>query len=152
GVLGLEVLLRKPIARLINNDGESLYMDTHGNRFNPTKFHTEHVALVRGDFMEAVADSFICSTVGEALPVLRYIHQHPFWNAQIAEVVLQQNGELKLLPQVGNLPIEFGYPVRIEEKFDNLMDFYQQAIPKVGWNYYRSINVKFRGQVVAKKR
>lgn len=151
GVLTAEVALRQPMARLVNNEGQYLYLDVNGVKFPDSDLHSAHVLLVRGDFDEAVVDTFACSTVKDAIPVLQFIHADPFWNAQISDVIIRQSGELVLLPQVGNLKIEFGYPVRIEEKFALMHDFYRQAIPKVGWNYYKSVSLKFRGQVVARK-
>jgi cell division protein FtsQ len=37
------------------------------------------------------------------------------------------------------------------EKFDNLMIFYNKALPKVGWQTYHTINVKYKGQIVASR-
>ncbi|MFK7925751.1 MAG: cell division protein FtsQ/DivIB [Bacteroidia bacterium] len=151
GVLTAEVALRQPMARLINNEADYIYLDVNGIKFPDTELHSAHSLLVRGDFDETVNDTFACSTVSDAISVMQFIHADPFWNAQISDMIIRQSGELLLLPQVGNLEIEFGYPVRIEEKFALLQDFYRQAIPKVGWNYYKSVSLKFKGQVVAKK-
>ena len=152
GVLTAEVGLKKPMARLINNDGEYLYLDEQGAKFPDSDLHSAHVLLIRGNFEEEVVDTFACSTIKDAIPVAEFIYQDPFWNAQISDIVVRQSGELELIPQVGELNIQFGYPVRIEEKFDLLMDFYRQVIPKVGWKHYRSVSLKFKGQVVAKRR
>ncbi len=152
GVMTAEVSLKKPMARLINNTGSYIYLDDAGTKFPDSDLHSAYVLLVRGDFEEEVVDTFACSSVQEAIPVIEYIHNHPFWNAQISEVVVRQSGEIELMTQVGELEIQFGYPVRINEKFDLLLDFYRQVIPKVGWDHYRSVSLKFRGQVVAKRK
>ena len=152
GTLHLEVELRKPVARLINNSGSHLYVDAEGNKFPTSRKFSAYVPLIRGDFEEGVIDTFACSTIPSAIPVLDYIYQDPFWNAQIAEVVVKQSGELVLHPQIGDLKIEFGYPVRIEEKFLNLMDFYRQVLPEVGWKYYRTVDLTYKGQVIGRKR
>ncbi len=151
GALRVELSLREAVGRLINNSGSHLYLDSLGHKFPTSPHHTAYVPLVRGDFEEAVADTFGCSSVAEALPLLNFLRKHPFWRAQIAEVVIFQDGQIELQPQVGDMPIEFGYPDRIEEKFQNLMDFYKQVIPEVGWRKYRGVSVKYRGQVVARK-
>lgn len=150
GVLRVELALREAVGRLINNSGSHLYLDPNGHKFPTSPHHTAYVPLVRGDFEEAVADTFGCTSVAEALPLLTYLQQHPFWQAQIAEVVIYQDGQIDLQPEIG-MPIEFGYPARIDEKFQHLMDFYKQVIPEVGWRKYRSVSVKYRGQVVARK-
>jgi len=152
GVLHVNASLREAVGRLVSNSGLHLYIDAEGNKFPVSPRHTAYVPLIRGDFDEAVADTFACSTIPEALPVINFIQQHPFWREQISEIVIYQDGELELHTEVGDMPIEFGIPVRIEEKFQNLMDFYRQVVPEVGWKKYRSLSVKYRGQVVARKR
>lgn len=152
GVLFVDVEIRKPIARLINNSGDYVYVDGEGNKFPSSDLHTAHVTLVRGDFDETVVDTFACSTIKEAIPVLKYIYEDPFWNAQISDVVIKQSGELVLYPQIGSMFVEFGQPIRIADKFENMRDFYRQVVKEVGWDKYRSISVKYKGQVVAKKR
>ena len=152
GALQIEVDVRKPVARIVNNDGTMLYVDADGNKFPTSMHHSAHVALIRGDFQEAIADTFTCSTIEATIPVLQFIQQDPFWNAQISEVVIRQSGELVLYPQIGDLSVEFGQPVRIVDKFENLRMFYHQVIKKIGWRKYKSVSVAYRGQVVAKKR
>ena len=154
GILSIEVEVRSPVARLVNNDGSYLYMDQQGNKFPVSSNHSAHVMLVRGNFDEPLmpVDSFACSTIGDALPVINYMLDNSFWDAQISEIFIKQSGELMLYPQVGDMYIEFGHPVYIEEKFEKLKLFYEQVIQEVGWKKYRGINLKYKGQVVAKKR
>jgi cell division protein FtsQ len=151
-VLQVEVTVRKPVARLVNNDGTMLYMDVEGHKFPTSKRHSARVVLVRGDFQEEVVDTFACNTIEAAIPVLDFIQHDPFWNAQVSEVVVQQSGALLIYPQIGDIYIEFGQPVRIEEKFENLRLFYNQVVKEVGWRKYKGVSVVYRGQVVAKKR
>ncbi len=152
GALQIEVDVRKPVARLVNNNGSMLYIDADGNKFPSSTHHSARVILVRGDFQEALADSFTCTTIEAAIPVMRYIQQNEFWNAQISEIVVKQSGELVLYPQIGDLHVDFGQPVRIADKFENLRLFYHQVIKKVGWRKYKSVSLAYRDQVVAKKR
>ncbi|GAB4419615.1 MAG: hypothetical protein OHK0039_32210 [Bacteroidia bacterium] len=152
GIVHMDIELRTPIARLVNNDGSHLYMDAEGRKFPVSRTHSLDVVLVRGDFDETAVDTFACSTIESTLPVLTYLRDQPFWNAQIAGIWLTQSGELVLEPEVGSAEIEFGYPIDIEDKFANLLDFYRQVLPETGWDRYRSLSVKYRGQVVARRR
>jgi cell division protein FtsQ len=152
GVMHIELGIRKPVARLVNNSGGFLYLDENGLKMPASDLHSAYVPLIRGDFEEEVMpqDSFACSTIPETLPVLRYIEASPLWNAMVSEVVISQSGEIELVPQLGNMTLEFGYPVRVAEKFGHLEDFFHQVIRQVGWDHYRHVSVKYRGQVVAK--
>ena len=154
GVLSIEVEVRSPVARLVNNNGSYLYMDAKGNKFPVSSNHSAHTVLIRGNFDEPLmpVDSFACSTIGDALPVINFMLEDEFWDAQVSEIFVKQNGELMLYPQVGNHYIEFGHPVDIEEKFEKLRLFYDQVIQEVGWKKYKGIVLKYKDQVVAIKR
>jgi cell division protein FtsQ len=55
------------------------------------------------------------------------------------------------VPLIGDQKIILGNARRLENKFDRLKTFYKKAMPYVGWQQYRSINLKFNGQVVCKR-
>jgi len=40
----------------------------------------------------------------------------------------------------------------VEDKLTRLKLFYQKALPKVGWEKYSSINVKYRKQIICTKK
>jgi len=153
GVLFVDVAIRRPIARIMNENGSSMYVDEFGYKFPPTPQHVANVPLIRGAFTEAFVpeDSLSCA-VEEAMPVIKYVDQNPFWKAQISEIRIKENGDILLYPEVGKLYMEFGVATRIAEKFDNLKLFYEQVANEIGWNTYKGVSVKYRGQVVAKKR
>lgn len=154
GLLYIDASMKKPIGRVLNEDGSQFYLDEAGTKFPVSGLHTANVVLVRGAFTEPMApvDSFDCVTIEAALPVLSYIREQPYWNAMISDVSIQQDGELMLYPRLGDFYIEFGQPVRITEKFENLRLFHEQVLRKVGWDAYRGVSLKYRGQVVGKKR
>lgn len=153
GKLFVEARLREPIARIINQDGPSIYIDKNGIKFPTRNRHSSHVPLIRGVLYESLTpkDSFACELVKNAMPVIKYISADPFWKTQISEIYLTQGNELIFYPQVGNLYVEFGEPKRIEEKFENMKLFYDQVVKVVGWNKYKGFSVKFKGQVIGKK-
>ena len=80
--------------------------------------------------------------------LLRYIEQDDFWRAQIAHVLVREDGEVELYPQVTKQKIEFGEPKDFEEKFSKLMTFYKEILPRKGWNHYDRVNVKFKDQII----
>ena len=154
GGLFAEVEMKQALARVMNTDGSDFYLDINGRKFPTTREYAAHVPLIRGNFEEALipVDSFECVTLEVAIPVLRYIRGDEFLNGFISDIAGKQDGELILYPQLGNMTIEFGHPIRIEEKFNNLRRFMDQVVPKVGWKKYRKISLEYRGQVVATKR
>ena len=83
--------------------------------------------------------------------LLRFITADPFWNAQIAQVVVEGDGDVALLPEVGQHEISFGPPTDVEAKFRKLKVFYKQILPAKGWDAYRRVSVNFKNQVVCEE-
>lgn len=152
GTLLVDVEMRRPVARLMNNSGADIYLDASGVKFPVSTLHSSNVLLVRGDFEEFVTDTFSCETVLSALPVLTYIRNDPFWNNYLSEVSIEGNGELILYPRMDNLEIEFGHPIRTAEKLRNLKVFLDEVMSHSDRPRFKQLSVKYKGQVVATKR
>lgn len=154
GVVYVEANMRKPIARVLNEDGSQFYLDELGQKFPTSNMHAANVPLVHGSFVEEIApvDSFDCVTIETAIPLLKYINEQPFWNDMISDLAIQQDGEVILYPRFGDIYVEFGQPVRIPQKFEKLKLFYDQVVKEVGWKKYRSVSLEYRGQVVGRRR
>lgn len=150
----VEVELRKPLARVINVDGSSFYLDREFKKMKVVSSWVPNVPLVHGLVMEplAPADKLLSKELASLRELLLHIEGDEFLRAQISEVVVGENGEVTLFPEVGDMSIEFGKPDQVKEKFEKLILFYQQVTGKTGWNHYRAVSLKYKNQVVAKKR
>ena len=42
----------------------------------------------------------------------------------------------------------FGRVEQVERKFDKLLRFYRSGLDNIGWDRYRTIDVRFAGEVV----
>lgn len=86
---------------------------------------------------------------------VKYIEDNAFWQAEIVEIVASEmsNGELQLelIPRSGNHRILFGTADNVEDKLDKLMSFYQSGLTNIGWDEFRTISLKYDGQVVCRK-
>ena len=71
---------------------------------------------------------------------------------RIEQIYVHPDKEVELIPRVGNHRILLGTFDHFEEKLANLRLFYEQAIPKMGWEKYSIINLKYRNQIVCTKR
>ena len=83
------------------------------------------------------------------MEVIGTIRGDDFWSAQIAQLNIDSKMHITMLPQVGNERIEFGKPERISQKFNKLMIFYKEILPRMGWNKYSRVNLEYEGQIVA---
>lgn len=66
----------------------------------------------------------------------------------IEQVVLDKNNHISLVTKVGNHIVEFGDTTNTMNKFARLKVFYQKALPSIGWDKYKVINLNFDNQIV----
>ncbi len=152
GNLMVTVVLRRPIARIVQQDGPDAYISDDGTIMPVSRKFTSRVILVSGDFMPKFLklDKIVELEEGKQLmDMLKTIHRDAFWNAQIAQIDVNAKGRAVLYPQVGDETIELGKPVDLEKKFTKLKIFYKEIFPRVGWGKYDRINVEYENQVVA---
>jgi len=65
---------------------------------------------------------------------------------------MSRDGRVTMVPRVGNHTIRLGKAENYEEKLNNLLVFYREAMPVVGWDKYKVVNVEYKGQVVCQRR
>lgn len=144
GKLLVSVDERTPIIRF-KNSTDDYYMDAEGVKIPVSSGYIERIVLATG----TIPDEAIKKSL---LKMADFINKNDFWRAQIEQVFVQANGQLLLLPQVGDYVIEFGTPDDYELKFRNLKAVYLQGFKNLGWNKYKIISVKYRNQVVCTKK
>ena len=144
GKLVISVDERTPVVRF-KNSTEDYYLDKNGIKVPVSSKFVNRILLAEGTIPdENIKKSF--------LKMADFVNKDEFWRAQVEQVFVQANGELLLLPQVGDYLIEFGTPEDYELKFRNLKAVYQQGFKNIGWNRYKAISVKYRNQVVCTKK
>lgn len=63
---------------------------------------------------------------------------------------MNKSGDMELIPRIGSHTIIFGKAEDIDIKFRKLKAMYR-VFNKIGWNLYKSINLKFKDQVICTK-
>jgi cell division protein FtsQ len=152
GNLMVNVELRRPIARMVRNDGPDGYIAEDGTIMPVSEKFTARVVLISGPFVRQLLkaqNAYVHDYGRDLMEMLSMIRDDEFWNAQIAELEIDNSGNIILLPQVGDENIEFGKAENLETKFRKLRIFYKEILPQVGWNKYSRINLEFNGQIVA---
>ena len=166
GQIGVNVEQRRPVMRIINPNGDSYYVDDNGQVMPLSKKYTAHVIIVNGNlnepYMDHVGENLrrqqikADKSTGELLPdlfkLVHFINSNRFWKAQIEQIYINQKKEIELVPRVGNHTIILGTVDDMHEKFENLEAFYEQGLSRYGWNKYKTINLKFKNQIVCTKR
>lgn len=148
GYIIADVTLRRPVARLLKED-EDLYIDQDGNLFPTSDQFTSRVLLLGGEgIIKMMAGNKHEKLAGSMLGMIRFINDHEFWSKQISQIEMDNKGYLTMWPQVTKQWIEFGTIENYEKKFKKLKIFYDQILPRKGWNSYERVNVEYKDQII----
>lgn len=144
GKLIINVGERTPVLR-VKTTNEDYYLDMEGTAIPVSSKYIDRILIASGTFPDETVKSNL-------LKMTDWINQDAFWKAQIEQIFIQANGEILLIPQVGDCIIEFGKPEDYQLKLRNLKAVYQQGFKNLGWNKYKTISVKYQNQVVCTKK
>jgi len=161
GDLVLKARVREPLVRIINLEDKQFYLDYTGSAMPLNSAHPSHVLVANG----LISDQFVSldksekplttfadsSLLHQVFPVAYYISTDEFLNSFIDQIYINDNKEMELVPKIGSQTIIFGSAVDAHEKLENLKTFYQKVMSRMDWNVYKSINLKYKNQVVCSK-
>lgn len=152
GNLIVNVELRRPIARIVQQDAPDAYIAEDGTVMPVSEKYTSRVLLVSGPFVKKLLESENLNKIDEGkriLEMIEFINADKFWKAQVAQLDINQGGKITIYPQVTGQTVEFGVAENIEIKFRKLMIFYKMILPQRGWTKYERVNLEYEGQVIA---
>jgi len=141
----LDVVPLIPVARIYDtgSDKPSYYINRVGKRMMPDPRFRVDVPVITGNFANCSAAMVV--------PVIDYVNSDQSLRSLISAYQVKPNGDIMLVPMIRGHVINFGDTADIENKFARLRVFYRKVLPVKGWEYYDTISVKWRGQVVAKR-
>jgi cell division protein FtsQ len=154
GTIHVEVSQRQPILRIMNRFDQDFYVDQHGLKMPLSQNFTARVLVANGFIDELFAkkvDSLHTVLAKDIFRTADFIRRDSLWDAQIAQIYINEQHEIELIPRVGNQRILLGNADSLSLKFNNLKVFYKQALPLVGWDAYKLINIKYSNQVIGVK-
>lgn len=143
GILKLEVKQKLPVLRVMGAHG-NFYVDNKGSTMPISRRYAVHVPVATGYVEKEFAMS-------DLYKFALFLQKDDFWNSQIEQIYVNSAKEVELIPRVGSHRILLGSFDRYEEKLNNLQLFYKQVIPKMGWDKYSIINLKYKEQIVCTK-
>ena len=150
----VDLVQYQPIARLVSENKKDFYIDLHGNIFpTSTKFSERVILIHTADNINFDLKNINSTDYGKKIfTMINYIINDIFLSKIISEIDINYNKNIIIYPQVSKQKIIFGYPEKIDVKFDKLMLFYKKILPAKGWNTYKSVNLKFKNQIICDKK
>ena len=153
GDLFISVTQQTPLLRIINKRKETYYINHQGRKMPMSPHHAARVPVATGNINEGLApnDSMSSKTLTNLHTIAQYLDKHSFLKALTGQFFVAENGDILLITKAEERhDIVIGDAENLDEKFDNLMQFYTKVLSVKGWDTYKSINLKFRNQIVAK--
>ena len=155
-VLHVSVVERKPVARIFTQTGKTFYIDENEQGIPVSENMTIKVPVFTGvpdKESRAKKDSLLLHDIRTTA---QFINGNPFWTSQVAQIdVAASNAdgslEFEMVPVIGNHIVKLGDGENVEQKFNRLFIFYKQVLARSGFDKYKTIDVRFEGQVVGGK-
>jgi cell division protein FtsQ len=164
GVVKASLIQRNPVVRVIDMKGKQFYIDDEGSLMPLSPEFPARVIIASGNIKPVGS---IRNKISEKdgvpgymnLPsALRQVYiaamalkDDVFGNALIEQIYVNDDTEIELFPKIGQQNIILGDTSRLAEKLKNLKVFYTDGMKNTCWNTYKTINLKYRNQVVCTK-
>ncbi len=145
GTLNIKVLQKEPILRIKNGNKEKeYYLTKEAENLELSSFYSSKVILAKGSFSKE-EKKHLANLVKE-------INSDELLKNQIISIKKTAHNLFFLIPKIGNHQIILGDLEDFKSKLNKLKAFYKQYLNKIEINQYKSIDLQYKDQVVAKKR
>jgi len=145
GNVVINIIQRTPIIRVKNSRFKNgFYIDKRGKIMDSSEDYSANVLVATGNIdLKDTIDLF---------KLAAFINEDDFWSEHIVEIKVTDNKEIELVIGFGSHIVEIGDLYDLENKLDNLFIFYRDALPTMGWDRYKNINLKYKNQIVCTKK
>lgn len=141
GEVGVSVEQRSPIARIQGKT--SFYIDENGEEMPLSSNFSARVPLVVGATKDHIA---------EVHKLTDYLRKDDFLAKHIVGIERLDNGEYVLQPRKLEYTITLGTVSQLDTRFSNYKAFYQKALKDKSYDTYKTIVLKYEGQVVCERK
>lgn len=131
-----------PVARVFDSGDHSYYINREGKQISAQIRYRLDVPIVTGTFPNEYPAKRL-------VPLLEYIAGHPETDAVVAGIHQEADGNIIIVPSIVGHVVNFGDTSMVDNKFRRLHTFYHRVFPAMGWEYYDTVAVKWRGSIFA---
>lgn len=143
GVLCINIKQRIPIVRVMAENGDDYYVDSH-HEVMPHSNYTCDLLIATGHISKHYASKVLA-------PLAATILKDNFWRNQVEQINILEDHSVELVPRVGEHIVYLGQPTKVATKLERLRKFYRYGLNEAGWNRYSRISVEFDNQIICKK-
>lgn len=160
GVVHIDADQRDPLLRVITEYGNNYYIDKYGFIIPHSHIYTPRMLVVTGNIEvpdkcirgESILRQDEDMLIRQVFSMAEYINANEFWKRQLEQIYINERKEIELVPRVGDHIVKFGLPLNHEAKFDVLGIFYRNTLASAGWERYKEIDMRYKGQLVCKRK
>ena len=151
GKMRVDIIQKIPVYRVFNNNGVSYYVSNKGESIPISSKFTPRLIVATGDLSKQLTTKNI-KLHEDLLELVAFINKNSFWEAMIGQIKVANNGDFLLYSKIDEHVVNIGNTDNIEDKFKYLQIFYKKALKNVDWKRYEEINLKYKGQIICKKK
>ncbi len=146
---------RVPILRVVDKLGVQYYLDKEGAKVPLSRHFTARTLVATGNIPPHTPEFLTKKNNGmkDLFELTNFILSDPLWKAMFEQVHINAKDEFVLVPIVGDQSIILGkLDTDVEAKFKKLQTFYEEGFSREGWQKYKTIDLRFRNQVVCERK
>lgn len=136
---------RTPIAQIFTGKS-SFFIDSTATRMPLSEYSTPDVIVAN------YQDSTSKHSLAAISHVANFLHSHPEYADIFDQIYEEHNHDLYLVPKLGSHVVLLGDTNDLDTKFHNLITVYRKGMQKKGWDTYKLINLKYKGQVICRRK
>lgn len=141
------VTQRIPVVRIFEKNGDSYYLDRKMEALPLSAKYNYYTTVVTN--VPNLRDSANAEVKAQIMAMTRFIKADTFWNAQVSQLIVNDDLTFEIVPVLGDHKIIMGDTTDMKLKFDNLFAFYTKVLNEVGWDKYQVLDLSYKGQLVA---
>jgi len=147
-----------PFLRFQKADG-GFYCDREGNIFPLQPRFTANVPVIEGNipvnapagFCGQANSEWERTWISNIIGFEKLILGSRTWKSRIAQIHIDSNGDIVLVPVEGRERFIFGGSEEAQRKFEQMEYYYTSVRPAADSAEYRTINLKFKDQIICRK-
>ena len=154
GKMWVEVEQHEPLVRIVSESNASYYLSRSGIKMPTSSDFSARVPIASGYIADNGKNLGDIETeiVQDIYELMQHVKDNKLLQSLFEQIYIEENGDFILTPKIGNHEINLGSVENKQQKFAKLLVFYKEGLANIGWDKYRTINLKYKNQVVCTKK